>query len=207
MPVNNNNETYNWQKQPETIPLNGRSMAIYKSRLMQPNDNVYLATNGHGTSRFDLKSNMYLVMVASAEQQLQKPGLTATASSIDKNDQPALAIDGDLKTRWTAASDKGPQWIKIDLGQTCAISSYQISWYRGDKRVYHYLIELSDDDKIYSTSLDQQANITKGDVEFLVPASKTNKGRYVRITVTGGGRPSILEIRINGIPASALSSK
>jgi len=206
MPLNNNNETYQWRKLPETIPLNGRTMAVYKSRLMEPNDNVYLATNGHGTTRFDLKSNMYLVMVVSAEQQLQKPGMTATASSVDKKDEPALAIDGDLKTRWTAANEKDQQWIKIDLGQPCAISSYQISWYRGDKRAYRYLIELSDDDKTYSASLDEQANITKGDAEFLVPATKTNKGRYVRITVIGGGRPSILELRINGVPASELHS-
>ncbi len=73
MPVNNNNETYQWQKLPETVLLNGRPMVVYKSRLMQPNDNVYLATNGHGTSRFDLKSNMYLVMVT--------PAATTTATA------------------------------------------------------------------------------------------------------------------------------
>ena len=38
-------------------------MASYKSRPMQPKENVYLATNGHGIRRFDLKSNMYLVFV------------------------------------------------------------------------------------------------------------------------------------------------
>jgi beta-galactosidase len=205
MPVNNNNETYKWQKLPETVPLNGRTMTIYKSRLMLPNDNVYLATNGHGISRFDLKSNMYLVMVVSAEQQLQKPGMTITASSVDKNDLPALAIDGDPKTRWTAASDKGAEWIKLDLGQPCAISSYLINWYKSDKRAYRYLIELSDDDKTYTTSLDQQANASKGDAEFLVPPAKTSKGRYVRITITGGGRPSILELHVRGVPASMLS--
>ena len=155
----------------------------------------------------DQKSNMYLVMVASAEQQLQKPGQTATASSIDKEDQPAFAIDGDPNTRWIASSDNQPEWIKIDLGQPCAINSYQISWYKGDKRTYRYLIELSDDDKTYTPSLDQQANITKGDIEFLVPATMANKGRYVRVTVNGGGRPSILELRINGVPASELSTK
>jgi len=57
MPANNDNATYKWKKLPETIQLNGRTMDIYKSRLMQPKDNVYLATNGHGIRRFDLKSN------------------------------------------------------------------------------------------------------------------------------------------------------
>ena len=206
MPANNNNETYKWQKLPDAVTLNGRAMTVYKSRLMQPNDNVYLATNGHGTTRFDLKSNMYLVFITSVEQALQKPGMTATASSTDRNDQPALAIDGDPKTRWTAANDKESQWLKIDLGQSCAISSYKIEWYRGDKRAYHYLIELSDDDQTYQASLDQQANTTKGDVECLVPPGKANKGRYVRVTVTGGGRASIAELHINGVPASALAT-
>ncbi|HEY0339750.1 MAG TPA: discoidin domain-containing protein, partial [Steroidobacteraceae bacterium] len=207
MPINNNNETYQWRKLPVTVALNGRTMIIYKSRLMEPNDNVYLATNGHGTSRFDPKSNMYLVMVAPADQPLQKPGLTVTASSIDKNDQPALAIDGDPKTRWTSDNKREPQWLKLDLGQPCLISSYQIAWYKGDTRAYRYLVELSDDDKTYTTSLDQQSNATKGDPEFLIPAGKTNHGRYVRITVIGGGRPSICELRVNGVPASALSVK
>lgn len=63
MPVNNDNEAYKWQKLPETLNLNGRAMNIYKSRLMQPMENVYLATNGHSIKRFDLKSNMYLVFV------------------------------------------------------------------------------------------------------------------------------------------------
>ncbi len=63
MPANNDNGGYRWQKLPETVTINNRPMTIYKSRLMQPKDNVYLATNGHGARRFDLKSNMYLVLV------------------------------------------------------------------------------------------------------------------------------------------------
>ena len=63
MPVNNDNEGYKWKKQPGTVEINGRSMDLYRSRLMQAKDNVYLATNGHGIKRFDLKSNMYLVFV------------------------------------------------------------------------------------------------------------------------------------------------
>jgi len=63
MPAHNDNETYKWKKLPETVTINERVMNIYKSRLMQPKDNVYLATNGHGSRRFDIKSNMYLILV------------------------------------------------------------------------------------------------------------------------------------------------
>jgi beta-galactosidase len=67
MPANNDNNSYSWRKLPEAVKLNGRSMTIFKSRLMQPKDNVYLATNGHGAKNFDLKSNMYLVLVTPVE--------------------------------------------------------------------------------------------------------------------------------------------
>lgn len=72
MPANNDNESYKWQKLPDTIKLNGRTMVIYKSRLMKAKDNVYLATNGHGIDRFDPKSNMYLVIVAPAVKPAEK---------------------------------------------------------------------------------------------------------------------------------------
>jgi beta-galactosidase len=67
MPANNDNAAYKWQKLPETVTINGRPMAIYKSRLMQPKENVYLATNGHGARKFDLKSNMYVVLVGAGQ--------------------------------------------------------------------------------------------------------------------------------------------
>ncbi|HEX4084861.1 MAG TPA: DUF4982 domain-containing protein [Chthoniobacteraceae bacterium] len=66
MPANNDNAAYRWQKLPGTVKINGRPMAIFKSRLMQPGDNVYLAANGHGVHRFDPRSNMYLVLVSPA---------------------------------------------------------------------------------------------------------------------------------------------
>jgi hypothetical protein len=169
---------------------------------MQPYENVYLATNGHGSTRFDLKSNMYLVLITSAEHPLEKPGMVITASTVGRNDLPALAIDGDVKTRWTAVNDDYPQWLKLDLGQVCNISSYKLTWYKNDKRAYRYLIELSDDDKTYQTSLDKQGNNLTGINDFLIPPGKTNHGRYVRVTVTGGGRASIIEMVVNGTPTN-----
>ena len=72
MPLNNDNESYKWKKLPETVQINGRTMVIYKSRTMKAKDNVYLATNGHGIDRFDLKSNMYLVFVTPSQHTRKK---------------------------------------------------------------------------------------------------------------------------------------
>jgi hypothetical protein len=52
---------------PETMKINNRPMKIYKSRLMQAKENGYFATNGHGATKFDPKSNMYLVFVVPAK--------------------------------------------------------------------------------------------------------------------------------------------
>ena len=150
MPVHNNNDSYQWQLLTNTITINGRVMNIYKSRLMAPDENGYFACNGHGITRFDPKSNMYIVFAVSAEQELQKPGLTITASSSDATNVPAYAIDGNASTRWGASSSAFPQWIKIDLGQKCSIGGYEINWYSNASRSYKYKIELSDNDSTYS---------------------------------------------------------
>jgi hypothetical protein len=219
MPANNDNDSYKWQKLPESVNLKGRSMVIYKSRLMQAKDNVYLATNGHDTTRFDPKSNMYLVMVtpavqpATASQPAAQPqpvvqtpassGMTATASSSDKKNTPEMAIDGDPKTHWAPSpKEKGSQWLKIDLGKTWNLTGYSIEWHRGEKRAYQYLIEISDDDKTYRVSVDQQANTVTGNSNVTIPAGKASRGRYIRLTVKEGVRTEIDEFHINGTPGT-----
>lgn len=169
MPASNDNETYRWQKLTDTLSLNNRTMNIYKSRLMAPYDNVYLATNGHGIDRFDPKSNMYLLFVADVEKPLLRPRMTVSAGSSSPDHPPTLAIDGDPKTYWEPADDKKPQWIKIDIGQTCAFGRYEIDWFKkGDAsdangkipapshEIPKCLIEVSDDDRTYRLSVDAQ---------------------------------------------------
>ena len=223
MPDNNNNDTYKWEKLPEKVTINDRPMTVYKSRLMQAKDNVYLATNAHGVKQFDPKSNMYLVLVTPAgqpspavQQQPAAPqpqptsqaapapaasGMTATASSSDKKNTPEMAIDGNSKTHWAPSpKDKSPQWLKIDLGKTWNVTGYNIEWHRGENHAYQYLIEVSDDDKTYQVSVDQQANTTKGNINDTIQPGKASKGRYVRLTMKEGGRVEIDEFHINGAP-------
>jgi beta-galactosidase len=214
MPASNDNDTYKWQKLPGTVALNGRTMTIYKSRLMQAKDNVYLAANGHGAEKFDPKSNMYLVMVtpatpaATPQPQPAAPapapsipsGMTVTASSSDKKNPPEMAIDGNPKTHWSAGREKGPQWLKIDLGKTWNLTGYAIEWHRGEKHTYQYLIEVSDDDKTYQVSVDQQANSAMGNTNDTVAVGKASRGRYIRLTIKEGTHPEIDEFHINGAP-------
>jgi chitodextrinase len=56
---------------------------------------------------------------------LNKP---ATASSTENSTFPASnAVDGNASTRWSSAFSD-PQWLRVDLGQTYAISRVTLTW-------------------------------------------------------------------------------
>jgi len=66
MPHHNENGTYQWVKLPETVTINGRPHAIYKSRLLSEGFNVYLASNGFKITAA-AEGNQYVV-IAVAER-------------------------------------------------------------------------------------------------------------------------------------------
>ena len=66
----------------------------------------------------------------------------AYSSSVNHQDSSVLdALDGDLNTYW-AANGLG-QWLAFDLGKKQHISSIDMSFYKGDKRVSTFEIETS----------------------------------------------------------------
>jgi beta-galactosidase len=206
MPASNNNDSYEWQLLPETITVRGRAMKLYKSRLMAPYENGYFAANGVGAMPFVSGSNMYLVFVQNVETPLQRPGMPASASSVQGSNTASLAIDGDTATRWNASSGVFPQSIKVDLGQQYAFGGFEINWQSADTRAYQYMVELSDDDVTYNLAQDLQANTRKGINEYRIPSASSyaTLGRYVKITITGGsGWAAIMDMKFNGVPLDA----
>ena len=205
MPAHNDNSTYQWVLMPETVSIKGRTMKIYRSRMMAPADIGYFATNGHGVTPFTTPCNMYLVFAVNQEYILTVPSDTVTASSTQSPNNPNLIIDGnDQSTRWGAADGTLPQWIKIDLGSVCSIGGYETYWLDFATRYYKYKIELSDDDNTYTMSVDKTGNTFKG-----VGYDRTNSlfdrtGRYIKLTVTGtsGGWASLYEMKVSGISSS-----
>ncbi len=74
MPNNDSNATYQWQLMPDKLVINGRTMNIFRSRLMQPHENALFADNAYENSEhFSTSSNMYLVFVQNVEQELVQP--------------------------------------------------------------------------------------------------------------------------------------
>ncbi len=208
MPNNDNNATYVWQLMPETITLNGRVMNFYRSRIMMPYENVLLADNGYENTTFNPASNMYLVFVVNLETQVVKPTDTVSASSTQNPNVAANGIDGNTATRWTASGGTFPQIYYLTLDQTYAVGGYDINWYNNASRTYQYLIEVSTDGTNYTAALNNESNTTEGDFQYRVPPTDTFLAKYVRITVTGGGGyASFYELKMNGIPATLLSSE
>jgi beta-galactosidase len=202
-PTHNDNATYQWTLMPETLTVKGRVMRIYRSRRMAPGDIGWLATNGHGVANFNPACNMYIVFAVSLESNLAA-GRTVTASSSQSPNVPGNVVDGDLTaTRWSASDGTYPQWIRIDLGQVASIGGYDIYWLSAATRSYGYKIELSTDGAAWAVSIDKTSNTLKGNSFDRTNSLLARTGRYVRLTVTGGGGwASLFEMRVNGVPGS-----
>ena len=146
---------------------------------------------------------------------LLSEGKTIAASSYQDNQNgtypPALALDGDPTSRWTAEihQENGtdtasyPQWITVDLGEVYALSRLDVDWYASSDRRYFYTVSVSSDGNTFVPVADRSANPDSGLVTDLL---EDVKGRYVRLDITGNniwpGSPwtaaSIFEIRVYG---------
>jgi hypothetical protein len=106
----------------------------------------------------------------------------ASASSTEPENKPELACDGDLDTRWCAASGRTPQWWQVDLGGPHDLSGCEICW-EADGRRYQYVVEGSADDRTWSVLADRRQTRDVSQVQKLEFTAAAV--RYVRITVTG----------------------
>ena len=214
MPNHENNASYEWTKLADTVMVNGRPMNVYKSRLMDPYENVYLAVNGYQNVApgFNPNSNMYLLFIVSAEQELQNPADAIAASTTQNTGTPAsAAIDGDVTTRWNAASGAMPQVLTLTLSDVSSIGGYEINWQNGDTHAYQYEVDVSPDGNTWSKSLDMTDNLYTGADEYRVPAPLVQNStgvKYVRLTIsgaTGGAWAAINEFKVHGVFNKALA--
>jgi hypothetical protein len=91
--------------------------------------------------------------------------------------------DGDLGSRWCAADSQVNHYWEVDLGKSFSLGSLHILW---EKSVaYLFKVETSVDHTSWSIVVDKTASsAATADQQHALPAG--TKGRYVRITVTGG---------------------
>ena len=106
-------------------------------------------------------------------------GKTATASSQEGAYVPANAVDGNATTRWGSAFSD-PQWIKIDLGSTQAISSVKLVWEAASAK--NYTIDVSNDNTTWSTIATKTNMASGARTDNLTGLS--GSGRYIRMNGT-----------------------
>ncbi|GGP71290.1 discoidin domain-containing protein [Saccharothrix coeruleofusca] len=131
---------------------------------------------------------------ANAAPVLLSQGRPAVASSTEGAGTPAeAAVDGDGGTRWSSARSD-PQWLRVDLGATSAISRVELDW----EAAYATAFELQvSADGANWTTVRSVANGTGGRQGFDV----TGTGRYVRVHGTqraNGYGYSLWEFRVFG---------
>ena len=130
--------------------------------------------------------------------QLDVYGVEATTN--DGNTE-AGAVDLDINTRWSAY---GANTLTIDLGSEQTVTGVAIAMWKGNERIYPFLIEYSLDGATWETALPKTQN-TGENAEFekyMFPETVT--ARYIRYNGDGATDPGknychISEIAILGV--------
>ncbi|MGV9385868.1 poly(ethylene terephthalate) hydrolase family protein [Nonomuraea sp. NPDC003707] len=125
---------------------------------------------------------------------LLSQGKPVTASSAENAGTPAsAAVDGNAATRWSSAFGD-PQWLRVDLGGTAAISQVVLSWESAYGRAFQ--IQTSADGLTWTTVY--ATGTGTGGTQTL---AVTGNGRYVRMYGTARGTAygySLFEFQVYG---------
>lgn len=149
------------------------------------------------------------------EWMLLSYGKPASASSTAEGSRPALAVDENIRTWWSAADAAPGQWLAVDLEKPCDIRAIQVNLADeglavpfppesyGDTRrtrhielepqISHYTLETSADGEHWDTLETVGRECSNGYYEYADGIT----ARYVRIT--GGQLPYGQALRVSGL--------
>ena len=139
----------------------------------------------------------------------------AFASSTAAGSSPALAVDENIRSWWSAADAAPGQWLAVDLGKPCDVRAVQVNLadqdvavefppeaYGDDRRTRHielepqisrYTLEISADGEAWQTLETVARECSNGYYEYETGVT----ARYVR--VVGGALPYGQPLRIAGL--------
>lgn len=135
-------------------------------------------------------------------------GKRAQASSSLDLLGPENAFDEDIRTYWSARSDKPGEWLSVNLGKPCRVDAVQVNFAEHEATalgrpagLYHqYRLEWSLDGKSWQMLSDRSQNRSDVPHDYRqLPAPV--RAQYVKITnlhMAGGGPFSIRDLRIFG---------
>jgi hypothetical protein len=112
---------------------------------------------------------------------------TSDSEQTSENHPAGHGNDGNTSTRWCAANSGLNHYWQVDLGQSRTLTKVHLLWEKNF--AYLFKIETSTDNSQWSMAVDKTASSSAtASQDHTLPAN--TKGRYVRITVTGGLEPS-----------------
>ncbi|MFI8962549.1 discoidin domain-containing protein [Streptomyces sp. NPDC053493] len=124
-------------------------------------------------------------------------GRPVTASSTEAAGlEPAKAVDGSATTRWASAEGADPQWLRVDLGTSAALSRVRIDWEAAHATAYR--VQGSQDGTTW-TDLHTTTTGDGGTDDLAVSGT----ARYVRLLGTKRATPygySLWEFKVYGTP-------
>ncbi|GAA0086409.1 hypothetical protein UT300007_28490 [Clostridium sp. CTA-7] len=94
---------------------------------------------------------------------------------------PDKGNDSSLSTKWCANDGAWGHWWKVDLDGFYSITGSEVTWEK-DNKIYKYKIEVSSDDKNWTTVINKTDNTNKNQIQkddFVIDNVK-----FVKITVT-----------------------
>ena len=100
-----------------------------------------------------------------------------------------FAVDEDIRTFWSAKTGNKGEWITIDLTKQCLVNAVQLNFAENDTRLFgrdpkiyiQYILEYSDDNKIWKSLADKRLNSTDVPHDYIQLATPV-RARYIRLT-------------------------
>ncbi|MDJ0460265.1 discoidin domain-containing protein [Streptomyces sp. H27-C3] len=131
---------------------------------------------------------------AQAAPALLSQGKPVTASSQENGGTPATAaVDGDNGSRWSSAASD-PQWIKVDLGSSAAVTQIVLRWETAHAKSYR--IEFSADGTNWSSAY--STTTSAGGTETLNVSGTARHVRVYGLTRATGYGYSLWEFQVYG---------
>jgi xylan 1,4-beta-xylosidase len=144
----------------------------------------------------------------SAGWMLLSYGKRGQASSSLEGFEPKNALDEEVRSYWSAKTDKPGEWLSVNLGKRCRIDAVQVNFAEHEAtalgrtpETYHqYKLEASADGNTWQMLADKSGNKTDVPHDYVQLAEPVT-AQHVRITnmhMSGGGPFSIRDLRVFG---------
>lgn len=121
------------------------------------------------------------------------------ASSQQTGQSAGLAADGDSSTYWQAAAGDASPWWMLDTEKGLALRHINVCFPRADR--YRYVVEVSIDNKEWTTVMDKQNASTpeqEADIKFKADQQPI-PARYLRIRFVKESPATVAEVKVSGI--------